>query len=503
MKFHLKDLINYRDIVVQCHDNPDADALASGYALVWYLKKQDIDARFVYGGKEAVQKSNLLKMIDDLQITVEHITELPEPELLVTVDCQYGESNVTKFDANKVIVIDHHRVSGELPDPSDVRSNYGSCSTVLYELLTAEGLDINENKRLATALYYGLMTDTDNFLSICHPADRDLRDVADYNKTVIAGFRGANMSKEELAIAGKAMQKAVYNDAYRYGVIEADPCDSNILGLISDLLLEVDGVDTCVVFDMLKDGVKFSVRSETKSTKASELAKYIAGDMGGGGGHLSKAGGLLKKDLILKAGIPFSSDAIGKMLYDRMYQYHSESEIVYAGKKEEDIRDYRHYTKMEVAVGYVKAADLAAPGTGIMIRTLEGDVDVEVEEDLYIILGVDGEIYPCRQKKFESNYRFTDTPYAYPGEYPPVVIDNVGGERIPVLPYAKSCIAMGGSGIYARQLDHRVKVFTAWDPDKYYLGVEGDYLAVRADDLTDIYIIAKSVFERTYRLTEE
>ena len=91
MKFHLKDLINYRDIVVQCHDNPDADALASGFALVWYLKKQDIDARFVYGGKEAVQKSNLLKMIDDLQITVEHITELPEPELLVTVDCQYGE----------------------------------------------------------------------------------------------------------------------------------------------------------------------------------------------------------------------------------------------------------------------------------------------------------------------------------------------------------------------------------------------------------------------------
>ena len=47
MKFHLKDLINYRDIVVQCHDNPDADALASGFALVWYLKKQDIDARFV------------------------------------------------------------------------------------------------------------------------------------------------------------------------------------------------------------------------------------------------------------------------------------------------------------------------------------------------------------------------------------------------------------------------------------------------------------------------
>ena len=190
------------------------------------------------------------------------------------------------------------------------------------------------------------------------------------------------------------------------------------------------------------------------------------------------------------------------MILGRMHKYHSESEIIYAGQKEEDISLYQHYTKMEVTVGYVKVTDLAKPGTGIMIRTLEGDVDVEVEEDLYIILGVDGEIYPCRQKKFESSYRLSDEPYVFPGEYPPVVVDTAAGDRIPILPYAKSCIAKGGSGIYARPLDHRVKVFTTWDPEKYYLGVEGDFLAVRADDLTDIYIIAKSVFERTYRLTE-
>ena len=499
MKFHLKDLINYRDIVVQCHDNPDADALASGFALVWYLKKQDIDVRFVYGGEAEVKKANLLKMIDDLQITVEHITELAEPELLVTVDCQYGESNVTKFDAENVIVIDHHRVSGELPDPSDVRSNYGSCSTVLYELLTAEGLDINENKRLATALYYGLMTDTDNFSSIFHPADRDLRDMAKYDESNISGFRSSNLSKEELGIAGRALQNAIYNDTYRYGVIETDPCDSNILGLVSDMLLEVDGVDTCVVYDLLDAGVKISVRSGTITTKASELAKYLAEDMGGGGGHLTKAGGFLKKDLIEKKGIAYTSEAIRKMLCDRMEKYHSESEIVYAGQKEEDISQYQHYTKMEVSVGYVKVTDLAAAGTEIMIRTLEGDVDVTVEDDLYIILGVDGEIYPCREKKFASSYRISDEPYVYPGEYPPVVVDNIGGERIPVLPQAHSCVAIGGTGIYARQLDHRMKVFTTWDREKYYLGVEGDFLAVRADDLTDIYIIAKSIFERTYK----
>ena len=37
----LNDLLKFNDIVIQCHDNPDADALASGYALYWYLTKKE------------------------------------------------------------------------------------------------------------------------------------------------------------------------------------------------------------------------------------------------------------------------------------------------------------------------------------------------------------------------------------------------------------------------------------------------------------------------------
>ena len=85
-----------------------------------------------------------------------------------------------------------------------------------------------------------------------------------------------------------------------------------------------------------------------------------------------------------------------------------------------------------------------------------------------------------------------------PAEYSPRVTDIVTGARMSLLPYAKACIASGGAGIYARELDHRVKVFTAWDPDKYYLGVPGDYLAVRVDDPSDIYVIARDIFLKTY-----
>ncbi len=499
MSLRLKDFLQYDDIVIQCHDNPDADALASGYALYRYFERAGKQTRFIYGGRNEVCKSNLLLMIANLGIPAEHVETVEKPDLLITVDCQYGESNVTAFDAVTVAVIDHHQVSGTLPPLSDVRSNYGSCSTVLYELLQQEDIDINSEENLATALYYGLMTDTGGFTEISHPSDRDLRDLARPRNADIVLFRNSNLSREELVIAGDALKHAHYFEDSSYAIVEAKPCDPNILGIISDMLLEVDTVDACLVYSMMPFGVKISVRSCVREVKASELASYITAGYGGGGGHLVKAGGLLKKDLLEASGISYDSDHIREFLFARMHDYYEDTEILYAGEHTEDVTKLCHYTKKAVRIGYVESMDLAPALTRIMIRTLEGDVDVEVREDLLILIGIEGEIYPTDRQKFNAGYKaLPDEEYVCPAEYSPRVTDIVTGARMSLLPYAKACVASGGAGIYARELDHRVKVFTAWDPDKYYLGVPGDYLAVRVDDPSDIYVIARDIFRKTY-----
>ncbi len=501
MKFVLKDLLKYEDIVIQCHDNPDADALASGFALKWYLEKNGKKARFIYGGRGAVSKSNLVLMVEKLGITAEFVTELKKPKLLVTVDCQYGESNVTRFDAENVIVIDHHQVSGALPEISDVRSKYGSCSTIFYKLLSKEEIDINEDENLATALYYGLMTDTGGFEEISHPADRDLRDYAKPRQTDIILFKNSNLSKEELGIAGDALKNAIYNDERSYAIVASKPCDPNILGIISDMALTVDTVTTCLVYSVMPFGIKISVRSCIKEVKASELAGFIAQDFGGGGGHLVKAGGFLKKDLLEQAGISYDEETLADFLSERMKKYFETSQIIYAGEYRADINTLTHYTKKEVRVGFVKASDFAKAGKKITIRALEGDLDVSVRDDMYMIIGTTGSIYPISRDKFEVTYKEIDESYVFPGEYPPAAVDVSTGDRIELLPYVRSCISKGGDGIYARELDHRVKVFTTWDKDKYYLGKEGDYLAVRTDDLSDVYVIAKDIFNNTYEKT--
>ena len=144
-------------------------------------------------------------------------------------------------------------------------------------------------------------------------------------------------------------------------------------------------------------------------------------------------------------------------------------------------------------------------GTPNTIRTLEGDVDMTVDDDLIIMIGVKGEVYPNRREKFKKSYVVTDKPYCTDEirtqcntAYEPTVHNRKTGEVLQLADYAKICISSGGTHIYAKELTERVKIFTAWDSEKYMLGTEGDFLAVRCDDKHDIYVVERDIFYKTY-----
>ena len=194
----LKDFLKYEHIVIQCHDNPDADALASGYALKWYFEQnhKSKNVKFIYRGRNEIQKSNLLIMVKELEIPIEYAPFIAEePELLITVDCQYGEKNVTKTAAKHVAIIDHHKKAVDTPSGmSNIRSDVGSCSTVVWDMIKSEGFDPNENRLVATALYYGLFSDTNKLSEVSHPLDRDMMDALIYNKSVVTSMVNSNIS---------------------------------------------------------------------------------------------------------------------------------------------------------------------------------------------------------------------------------------------------------------------------------------------------------------------
>lgn len=505
----LNELEVYEPITVQCHDNPDGDALASGFGLYRYFKSKGKVVRLIYSGANRIQKTNLKLMVEKLAIPVEYVPKSGAklPGLLITVDCQYGAGNVTKFEAENVAVIDHHQIEMENIRLGVIHSKLGSCSTLVWKLLTEEGYPVREDQALGTALYYGLYTDTNQFAEIRNPLDMDMRDSLTYNQSLITLFRNSNLSLQELEIAGIAMIRYIFNDDYNYAIIKAQPCDPNILGLISDFLIQVDEVYTCVVYNETGSQYKISVRSCVKEVKASELVSYLCEDIGSGGGHTDKAGGVISRRLYEGMYPTLHSEAY---FSQRMNDYFDHCDIIYAQDYRIDLTDMPCYRKKKYPVGYVKAVDVLPVGTPITIRTLEGDVDMTVATDLYIMIGIKGEVYPNKKEKFERSYRMSGAKdlkegasladYIINKEYTPTVINRLDGSTKELMDYAGICLPTGEVQIRAKQLAKRVKIFTSWDTEKYMLGKPGDYLAVRCDDYHDIYVLEQDIFNKTYEL---
>ncbi|MCR4902672.1 MAG: DHH family phosphoesterase [Butyrivibrio sp.] len=509
----LSELLAYDDITIQCHDNPDADALASGYALYLYLKAKDKKVRFIYSGNNRIQKSNLIIMIDELKIPIEYVEHEEEKvPLLITIDCQAGERNVSTLPSKKTAVIDHHQVSKKLPKMTEIRANIGSCSTIIWDMLMDEGVDIESlepvygRKLLGTALFYGLYTDTNSLSEISHPLDRDLRDSINYERAMINRLQNANISLDELKITGLAILGYEYYDSHRYVIVSADPCDPNILGVISDFVLTVDAVDVALVYYCKSNEIKFSVRSCVKEVRADELATKLSDSIGGGGGHVSKAGGTIRPDLLEKKYKSYrlansqahKNRVTEEIMRERMQHYFNSYDIIYSDKYKLDMSKMNMYRKKTLHVGYVRSTDVFPEGNIAQVRTLEGDVEVVIDDERYLMIGVDGEVYPITREHFDQRYQKENIAYSQEFEYSPSIRNSVTGVRKSLLPYAKACVSIGKVEIYAKKLRRGVKVFTKWEKEKYSSGEVGDYLVCRSTDLHDIYIIKEDIFEKIY-----
>lgn len=486
----LVELLEYEEFVIQCHDFPDADTLACGFALSCYLKSHNKNVRLVYSGKYFITKPNLLLMLKCLNIPVEYVSSINHPEVLILVDCCYGEGNVTKFDADHIFIIDHHLCDKKMEYPAEIRSNYGSCASVVAEMLKDADFDYNEKSEIATALYYGLYMDTNGLNEIRHPSDRDLRDFAKFDAGIIQHLKNSNLSLQEMKIAGDALKHYRYNEKYHFALVEAMSCDPNLLGFISDLLLQVDEVNTCVVFCHMKFGTKLSARSCINDIRANEMMEYIVQGHGSGGGHAQKAGGYI--------GECIAQDEVWNYIFNRLIQYHNSYEIINAWEYEIDLNGMKKYQKKEIQLGYVKLDQMFPVGTELCIRTLETDINICVDASKYLMVGIRGEVYPIESEKFERSYQVIDGEFTMKTDYVPNVIDKRNNTVMPVLPMVSTCITKGTIPIYARQLTETKKIYTLWDKNNYMLGKPGDYIGVRADDLHDIYIIREDIFYDTY-----
>ncbi|MDR1943830.1 MAG: DHH family phosphoesterase [Synergistaceae bacterium] len=493
----LGDLARYGGIVIQCHDIPDADAIASGFALLRFLESRGADARLVYSGAGRVTKTNLTWMLKLLDIPLEYVDELSECGLLVTVDCQYGAGNVRKFGAGEFAVLDHHRP--EIPEGPMVviQPALGSCSTLVWSLMRSEGFDFAANPEVFTALYYGLFTDTNSLAEMRHPLDRDLSEFMPVDWPVIKKLKNSMLSMDELDVVAETLSSARIIE--NMGLLKSRPCDPNLLGFSSDIAQQVEQFGSCVVYCDVPTGLKLSIRSVAREIMANELAAFLTKGVGSGGGGIEKAGGYISGESLAKA---FPGVTPDDFLRSRVESYQNNFDLVYCDDHKIDFASMKRFRKLPIPVGCARTTDMFSEGAQINVRTLEGDVDTVASWDVYVMIGPQGEAYPIRKDRYEESYADCDAPYAPRFEYEPTITEKITGEKKSVLPFARPCVAKGDKIIRASKLLKDTKVFSKWDSEKYFHGSAGDYIAAPETDFSDVYIINRDIFEKTYRAAD-
>jgi nanoRNase/pAp phosphatase (c-di-AMP/oligoRNAs hydrolase) len=141
--------------------NPDPDSMASALAIKRLLWKHV--HRTVIGYIGEIQRLENLAMRELLRIPMVKIDKLRPEDFprRILVDSQPHHSEIFEkltYDA----IIDHHP-QGKKSNARyvDIRPQYGATSTILIEYLRAAR--IKPSMKLATALLYGIKTDTANF----------------------------------------------------------------------------------------------------------------------------------------------------------------------------------------------------------------------------------------------------------------------------------------------------------------------------------------------------
>ncbi len=274
----------------------------------------------------------------------------------------------------------------------------------------------------------------------------------------------------------------------------------------AEKLLSEIGVQVLVLIAKMTDRFLVRCLSKTDRIRALELIDFVFGQFGIAKGTAQWAQGSVSEVLLNVCMSELDIYDVTDYFMTRTNEYFTGCNVIeavtFAEEHPEKIAQMKEYEKAKVSWAYVKTTDIVPAGVKISIRTLENDTGVEVQaqEDLYVMVGCLGEVYQIQKEKFEASYEVSEEKldiFTQLFDFIPAVerVDN--HTYLPIDEISNICYPKKGAGILAEQLTGRTRIFAKNGTD-YFVGDEGDYMAVRKDDLQDIYIIQGEVFRRTY-----
>lgn len=293
-------------VYIQTHNIPDPDAIGAAFGLQQLLGKFDVASMICYDGD--IDKLSTAKMLDMFGIEMVPdqavVGEMRPEDYIICVDSQKSAGNITDLPGDEVAAVDHHptaaRNAGITYRYKDVRL-LGACCTIITQYYQDLGLEPTAD--VATALLYGIKTDTLHFSRGVREAD-------------IAAFAYLNPLVNADKLARLEMNHIAFTDLKSYGAainniqvfdylgISCIPfaCPDTMVSIVADFILSLVEVEVAVIYSERPNGMKFSVRSERSDVHAGELVARALEGIGTGGGHAAMAGGIVLASGVEKLG---------------------------------------------------------------------------------------------------------------------------------------------------------------------------------------------------------
>jgi nanoRNase/pAp phosphatase (c-di-AMP/oligoRNAs hydrolase) len=254
-----------------------------------------IPSRLVYCG--LVARAENREMLRLLASEWEHVVRLPRSKkysALALVDTQPGAgNNQLPVSAEVQIVIDHHLPVQDRTRKAafwDVRPEAGATVSLVYQYLEAAG--VVPDVTLATAMFYGIETDTHGLSRDSSPIDQRAysRLWPSIDPQILAQVEQAGLPREYFRAINRGLQAArIYGKvviAYLKRVPRPD-----FAGELADLLIRLHGAHAVLCLGYYGKSMYLSLRTIPTSIDAGVLIQDIVTPLGQAGGHGTSAGG--------------------------------------------------------------------------------------------------------------------------------------------------------------------------------------------------------------------
>ncbi len=311
---------NAKKLLVLLHDHPDPDSIASALALRTLLKRNKQTAIIGHMGEKISRPENVA-MIELLDIDLEEVSfsMLKDFDSIALLDVQppfFGQ-HLPPVDT----VIDHHpQVDTYDAKFTEIRTQEGATCTILTKYLRAAQVDISE--RLATALLYGIKTDT---MSLNRDANTDDIEAFTFlyphaNLGLMRKIERAEVPPNEMKSLGQALADHWINDKIFF--VNVGRVDREyLIPKMADFGNQVKGMEWSVSFGIVANcHLVISVRNVGYVKSAGKLVRDLFKDIGSAGGHRSAAKAVISLSRVRKILGKGSQDSIKKWLTDIITQ---------------------------------------------------------------------------------------------------------------------------------------------------------------------------------------